>query len=391
MHHGAITIGIDCRLSGPTHAGIGRYIENLLLHLPYDDSQWQWVLFFHNQDQTPQTPSFTQALNQGRVKIVITPIRHYSLAEQIKLPSIFNRYKLDVLHVPHFNVPIGLSPKQKLIITIHDLLWHEQRGSSVTTLSPWVYWLKYLGYRFVSRFAVHRAKHILVPSKTVANVVSDHYPNVASKITVTYEGVSEELKSDKKVSDSPTKNPAKTAKVAPKVHENTLLYVGSLYPHKNVSLVLQALVKLPEFKLEIAGSRSVFRDAIAEQAKKLGVEDQVIFLGFVPDHELVTKYQQSLALVQPSLSEGFGLTGLEAMAVGGAVLASDIAVFREIYQDGAVYFDPHQVDSFVAAVSELAHKRSTLVTSGQKIADNYSWQTMTDQTLTAYRQVVHES
>lgn len=378
MHHGAITIGIDCRLSGPTHAGIGRYIENLLLHLPYDDPQWQWVLFFYDQSQVPQTAAFIEALNQGWIQIVITPIRHYSLAEQLKLPAIFGRHHLDILHVPHFNLPIGLSPKQKVVITIHDLLWHEQRGNSVTTLSPWLYWLKYLGYRLVTRFAVHRAKHILVPSKTVAKTVSTHYPKVASKITVTYEGVSEALNTHKPTQHTESLNQIKT---------NTLLYVGSLYPHKNLSLVLRALVKLPTFKLEIAGSRSVFRDAIAQEAKKLGVEEQVVFLGFVPDHELVTKYQQSLALVQPSLSEGFGLTGLEAMAAGGTVLASDIAVFREIYQDGAIYFDPYQVDSFVAAVAKLAAHRTKLIAKGQHIATQYSWQTMTDQTVSIYKQM----
>lgn len=378
MIDGHYTIGIDCRLSGSTHAGIGRYIENLITRLPLNQPKLRWVLFFYHRSQIPQDTAFKAAIELGSVKVVFAPIKHYSLAEQIKLPTIFGQNQLDLLHVPHFNLPLFLPSSLPIVLTIHDLLWHEYKGTTVTTLSPWKYWLKYIGYRFVTQLAISKAKAILVPSNAVKQTIHHHFPQVSDRVIVTYEGATAETpvsKFDKLV--------------AHKIETKTLLYVGSLYPHKNVIIILKALQKLPDYKLEIAGSRSVFRDAVADQAVELGVTDQVQFLGFVPDDQLSQKYKTCLALVQPSLSEGFGLTGLEAMTAGGAVIASDIPVFKEIYQGGASYFNPHSVDSFIAAVNKVAgDKRYQLIQAGVDIAAQYSWQTMVDQTVQTYLRVL---
>jgi hypothetical protein len=144
-----LTIGIDCRLAGKKHAGIGRYIENLVIRLPKvakeqkDNRQTiKWVYFFYDQSQANEISDQIPESNRSTIKTVIAPIRHYSLAEQVKLPAIFKKENLDILHVPHFNVPILYAGK--LVVTIHDLLWHERKGLHVTTLHPFLYWLTYL-------------------------------------------------------------------------------------------------------------------------------------------------------------------------------------------------------------------------------------------------------
>lgn len=363
-------IGIDCRLSGNTHAGIGRYIENLVLHLPYENENLRWKLYFYDSQQlTPELEHLFEG--NSRVQVSFVPIKHYSLQEQIKLGSIYNQDNLDLLHIPHFNAPITLNKQPKLVITIHDLLWHEQRGLDVTTLPSWKYWAKYLGYKVVTSKAVHRADTILVPSKHVMNTVAHHYPKLQTPVAVTYEGIDERLR---------------TSSEAYKNHSKKLLYVGSLYPHKNLTIVLQALRNLPDFTLEVAGSRSVFMDRLVKEAKKFQVEDQLNLLGYVPDKELGEKYHQAFALLQPSLSEGFGLTGLEAMASGGIVIASDIAVFREIYQSGAAFFDPHDPNSLVKIIQDLAaqKKRTALITQAQLVSQQYSWKEMTSKTVQTY-------
>lgn len=327
-----MTIGIDCRLSGAKHAGIGRYILNLINRIPNIDHENKYILFFQNKEQAKEA----KLNNLDNVQMVITDISHYSLVEQIKLPFIFYRYKLDLLHVPHFNLPILYFGKT--VITIHDLLWHQQRGQSVTTLSSWKYYLKYLGYLFVSSLAIIKAKQIIVPTNTIKNTLISYYHSAKNKVVVTIEGIDPSL-----------------LRTGPKQLDtgNYLLYVGSLYPHKNIDLVLQALTDLPKLKLKIVGSRNIFIDKVKEKVKKLKLTKQVEFLGFVKDSNLRDLYAQSLALVQPSLSEGFGLTGVEAMAVGGLVLASDIPVFREIYSDHAFYFDPKSKKSFIDSLSKL--------------------------------------
>ena len=351
-------IGIDCRLSGITHAGIGRYIENLISRLPKEAPEIEWIFFYRTPDQV------LPGLN---VKWVLAPIKHYSLQEQTQLPSIFNQQKLDLLHVPHFNVPI-MYPK-KLIVTIHDLLWHQQRGAQVTTLKPWQYWGKYVGYKLVASQAVKKATKILVPAQTIKKTLAEYYPNSTDKIMVTHEGVDEKLL---KYKDREIKR-----------KEKSLIYVGSLYPHKNVTLVLKALQELPDWKLTIVGSRNVFQDQTKVMAKKLGVEQQVKFAGYLKDQDLAQEIKAATVLVQPSLSEGFGLTGIEAMALGTPVLASNIPVFKEIYRNAAVYFDPKSTTSFVESLT----KQKPTSKEMEEVVKQYSWDEMTKQTIKAYRSI----
>jgi hypothetical protein len=86
------------------------------------DDQVEWIIFFTDRAQATEVlgPDWATALTQVSVKY--TPIQHYTLEEQLKLPRIFNSSQLDLLHVPHFNVPLAY--QGKLIVTIHDLLWH---------------------------------------------------------------------------------------------------------------------------------------------------------------------------------------------------------------------------------------------------------------------------
>lgn len=358
------TIGIDCRLAGEKHAGIGRYIEELVVRVTKDTSV-NWVLFFFEKNQI-ELPS------HAHIKIVITPIRHYSLAEQLILPFLFWREHLDLLHVPHYNVPI-LYPG-KCLITIHDLLWHTQSNSDATTLSPIMHSLKYQAYMLVTALAVKKAQTIIVPAQAVKKEVLRIFPTLHSnKVVVTYEGANE------KFSVPSSQLSVRQSKI--------LFYTGSLYPHKNVMLIVNALRKLPEYELFISSSRSVFVDSFLKDVSKLSVGSRVHHLGRLTDSELIAWYKKSFALVQPSLSEGFGLTGIEAMAAGLPVLASDLPIFQEIYKDACIPFDPHNFESFVQAVGKLEHSnRDEIIEKGKKVARTYSWNTMAQQTLEIYAQ-----
>ena len=118
-------------------------------------------------------------------------------------------------------------------------------------------------------------------------------------------------------------------------------------------------------------------------------------LGFIPDKELKELYKNSAAFVYPSLYEGFGLPGLEAMAAGTLVLASDISVFKEIYKDKALYFDPHNVNSIKRtmekALNMSSKERQQLISRGQKFVKKYSWRKMAKETLQVYDAAVNET
>jgi glycosyltransferase involved in cell wall biosynthesis len=369
-------IGIDCRLAGSKHAGIGRYTESLLLNLLNKKTKNKWVLFFYSQEQAKDV--LKKNIENKNVEVVITPIKHYSLKEQTKLPKIFQSFNLDLLHVPHFNIPIFYTlwgrGKGKLVVTIHDLLWHEYKGGKATTLTPIKYFLKYFFYKIITRVAVNKAQKILVPAETIKNTVIKFYPKTKDKIVVTKEGGkiwNKEIKTTKRF-------------------KKTLLYVGSLYPHKNIKVVIRALTTLRDYKLLIAGSRNVFRDKVESFVKYKEVSDRVTFLGYVDDKKLAELYTKVTALVQPSFSEGFGLTGVEAMSLGTPILASNIPIFKEIYQDVAFYFSPHSESSFVSKVHELEkinqkeNYRKIQMKKSTNLAKTYDWGKMASQTLKVY-------
>ena len=321
-------IGVDCRLAGSKHAGIGRYTQNLVRRLA-KNKDFEWVFFFYDQKQaTTVLPKV-----DSHIKKVILPIKHYSLKEQLLLPFAFKKEQLDLLHIPHFNIPLFYSGK--IVVTIHDLLWHEQKGSHVTTLPGWKYWLKHWAYMLTVKKAVQKAYTIFVPSQTVAQIIIKYYPTVKNKLIITYEGVADSFLDIKTIN---------------KKIKKQLVYTGSLYPHKNIKIVFKALKKLPQFSLKLVGARNIFQQQTRDLSKKYQVKEQVEFLGKLSDQELIKLYQQSYALIFPSLSEGFGLPGLEAMAIGLPVIASDIPIFREIYQDAATYFDPNSAEELIETV-----------------------------------------
>jgi len=373
-------LGIDCRLAGSEHAGIGRYTENLVretIRINQEKDLFELVLFFRNRNQAKDVlgADIYQKPQKYHLTIELVNIRHYSLKEQLYLPKIYRNAKLDLLHVPHFNIPIFY--KHKLVITIHDLLWHQQKGMQVTTLKPIIYYFKYFAYLWVVKKAIKQAEFILVPAQTIKETVAQHYRQAQSKIVVTPEGIADAYQKNL--------NLFSEKMLAKRRIKKQLVYTGSLYPHKNIILVIKALRKLPKYQLLVVGSRNVFQTQVRKMVACHKVKRQVKFLGYVPDDKLIKLYQESLALVQPSLSEGFGLTGIEAMASGTAVLASDIPIFKEIYQDQAFYFNPQDPDSFLAAVEKLEFsKREEIIKNNLRFAKNYRWQDLADLTCRVY-------
>lgn len=362
-------IGIDARLGGAKHAGIGRYVEELLRGLMTVQSQHTWVVFCESRQQFPWLEEL--AGNSGNsLEIRVTPVRHYTIREQVLMPIAFTAARLDVLHVPHFNVP--LMYRGRLVVTIHDLLWHEVKDHRATTLPPWLHGLKHRAYKVVAEQAVRKAQVVVVPSNEVKRKLLVLSPG--AHVEVVYEGVTP-------VQASSAYRPAS-------LKDPFLLYVGSLYPHKNVETVLRALKLLPTYTLVVCSSRSVFSEKFVNTAKKIGVQERLRMLGYVSDADVAALERRAVALVQPSKSEGFGLTGLEALSNGAPVLASDIPVFREIYGDLALFTDTTSPRAIADAVLQLEREQSRWrkhIEAGKTaLLNKYNWPGMARRTLELY-------
>jgi len=173
------------------------------------------------------------------------------------------------------------------------------------------------------------------------------------------------------------------------VKKSKLIIVPSQY--KNIERLLRAIRKINNVNLVIVCSRGVFTKRLSFLVNKLRLKKRVDFLGFVNDRDLISLYQKAEALVQPSLMEGFGLTGLEAMAAGCSVVSSNASCLPEIYGEAALYFDPLNITD-IAEKLELILKnkklREELAKKGKKQVEKYSWMETARTTVEGYKKIL---
>ncbi len=375
-------IGIDARLYGLEHAGLGRYVMRLVEEVLKLDKKNEYVLFLNSTHAD-------KFKNKKRVKVVTTNIPIYSFAEQAILPFVFSKEKLDLLHVPHFNAPLIYDGK--MILTIHDLIKHDSKGPETTTRHRWFYSIKRLGYLALTNGIASRADHILVPSNFVKEDIVKRLHVPSEKITVTYEAATGSIK-ELALSDT------EKIKTLHKYHlsQPFIVYTGSVYPHKNVDVLVQAIEKHNQNKevdlqLALICSRSVFWERLSKKINDRNLQDKIKLLGFVEDADVSKLYSLALALVHPSKMEGFGLTGLEAMSVGLPVISSNASCLPEVYGDAAMYFNPNDVDDLVSCLETYLKDqelRSSMATRGYLQARKYSWEKMAKETLSVYKQIL---
>lgn len=369
-------IVIDARLYGLENAGLGRYIINLIRELDILDKKNDYALLLRKKYLNNK--NLPKSWNK-----VVFDHRHYSLAEQIKLPKTLSSLQPDLVHFPHFNVP--LMYKRKFVVTIHDILMHKIKGKDATTLPYYKYALKRVGYKTVFKKAAQDSAAILVPSKTAKKDIINFYKIDEDKITVTYEGFDQNIR--------PSSISTKSIKKRLGLGSPYFLYVGNAYPHKNLNRLIEAIVFLNESsninaKLAISTPKNVFSDKLKDTLTHLNAEKYVKLLGFVPDAEIALLHKSSVGFVYPSLLEGFGLQGLEAISNGTLLLASDIPVFKEVYGNNAIYFNPFDFSSIEKAMEYAietdSDKRKTIISDSQNFIKKYSWRTMAKQTLEVY-------
>src|ERR1035437_6996106 len=166
-------IGIDARLWEQT--GVGRYIRNLVVNLQKIDKKNEYVLFVRKED----LESVKKEVKNLKWSIVKANIKWHSIAEQVELPLLLNKQKLDLVHFPYFSVPI--SYRKPYVVTIHDLIINHFSTGEASTLAYPLYVGKRLSYKFIVRQAARRAKRIIVPSSATKEEIIDHLRILAKK------------------------------------------------------------------------------------------------------------------------------------------------------------------------------------------------------------------
>jgi glycosyltransferase involved in cell wall biosynthesis len=256
-------------------------------------------------------------------------------------------------------------------------------------------------YRLPTRYRAHRrwyyrslawlARHadrIIVPSAAVASDVVRHLHYPPERLRVVPEAARSGLQ------------PAPAGEVAELcarmgVERGYLLCVGTAEPGKRAVDAVRALALLRarglRLQLVLAGNEGPLTAALKREAERLGVGDDVHFAGYVPAGELAALYSGALALVFPSLYEGFGLPPLEAMACGTPVIASDAPAMSDVLRGAAVFVpvrEPAAIADQAARLAKDTGWRADCVQRGLAIQRQYSWARVAEETVAVYREVV---
>jgi len=353
-------IVIDGRMLSWT--GIGRYTLALLEGLEAIDQSNQYLVLMRKHDWgrwEPRSDNFT------RIECDIAP---YTLAEQMRLPRIIDRLTPDVVHLVTSNAAARYRGRK--VVTVADLTlldFDTSRGSLGRRLATK---LKRLPFRLIFRRQVTTATHIV----TLTEYVRDQ---LVERFRVDRRNVSHAWLA----ADSDHLTAAEEERVAGLDAPGPfLLYVGNYYPYKNVRLLIEALALVsktwPDAKLVLAGKPDEFKDGLLSMARTLAVSDRVVMPGFVTDGQLKWLYRNASMYVNPSLSEGFGLQGLEAMAHGLPVLSSTASCLPEVYGDAALYFDPHRANDLAKKITDLLEQpglSTDLTARGHERLALFSW------------------
>lgn len=402
-------IGIDFRMGGSINAGIGRYIFELLKaileiensvvilgssgnespgihaavdavsvdHPTGDDKrpQNQYFVFYNIKNVAAEDLAVLK--DYDNVTLVATNIRHYSIAEQIVFPKILNKYNLDLVHFPNFNVPIFY--KRPFVVTIHDVVHHKISGHKKTHI------LHFWAYKKVIEKAAEHARKIITVSEVAKKDIVDYLQVPPEKVEVIYEG-SSLLPQEQSHVD--------------RVRQQFLLgrpyflFVGTLERKKNIVALARAFdLFLEKYKLSMdlvfAGKVDSHYPDIKYQALEIHHKDHLVFTDFVSEHDLACLYQGAHAFVSASLHEGFGLPGVEAMKFGLPLLVSNIEVFNEIYDNAALYFNPEKPEDIAEKMYLIAKDEQFHAQMQEKSwnrGQQFSWQKAAEQTLKVYEE-----
>ena len=368
-------IGIDARMYGPTvgGGGLGRYVEQLVMGLQKYNTEHRFVLFLKKENF--DACRITNPLFEKR----LADIHWYGLKEQYRFPALIEKEQLDLIHYPHWNIP--LLCRTPFVVTIHDvILLEEPKSARITTRSPFHFWIKYVGYKLALARALQKSKNIVAVSHYTKKRLQKFFPALPEKkITVVYEGIT-------------TFANASTESLPTNITDPYLLYIGNAYPHKNLEVLLAAFTLFskdhPDIQLVLAGRDDIFYKRLKDYAEGLSLaKHRIVFIPTPSDALVQTLFKHALLYVFPSRVEGFGLPPLEAMSHGVPVISSHASCLPEILQDAAVYFDPNNIPEIAATLSNIfcdSNAQAFLRQEGFKQVSHYSWDEMAKTLLTLY-------
>lgn len=372
-------IGIDGKVLTPKIGGIGRYAINLLtglLTLSVEEHQdVEFVIF-----TAPQTDR--GLLNRFQVNFCdrLCRVKSTLLRSGLLLPTVMMFEQIDIFHgLDQAGLPFFFK-KAKYVVTLHDVIAY---------VLPKLFPFK-LRLVLKAAFAAipKRVDLVIAPSESAKEDIVRFLGVERERIVVIPDGVENRFQ--------PVGDPVRSAAMRQKygVPHEYILFVGVLEPRKNIPTLLQGFSRLlaekvgQGLKLVIAGGSGWGLTGIGKQVQSLGLQDHVVFPGFIDEEDLPDLYRGAHLFVYPSLYEGFGLPILEAMACGVPVITSNTSSMPEVAGDAALLVDPLNVEALASAMASVLldkELKEALQRKGRARANHFSWETTARKTLESYQ------
>ena len=363
-------IAFDLRRIG--NPGIGRYMKCLAEAITAQAPEHEYLFVL--------PPGGESLVNAPQAEKICPELKYYSVREQIELPRILRRYKVDLLHSPHFLLPLFLPMARSCpaVVTIHDVIYLACPQDLPSRAGR-------LYYRGMMHACSRVATRIITDSEYSKSEIVRHLHTDPAKIDVIYPGVDPGFH---RITD-----PVRLGAVRTKygLDRDFILCVGIYKPRKNHAGLLRAFQRLRQSggnaQLVIAGSMAEGESMLRRLATESGIAKHVVFAGFVNEPDLHALYSAARVCVCPSLYEGFGFTVLEAMACGTPVVCSTATSLPEVAGQGALYADPHNAEEIASQLLRVLSDetlRASLIEGGTQNLQRFNWADTARQTLSVY-------
>ncbi len=371
---------IDATVIPLKKAGVGVYARNLIDSLTRNNDVNEYLILA--QDDDPEL-DFS---DRPHVTTLTVPARMFRrlpfrfLLEQIYLPVLLWKRRVDVLHSLHYALPL-LSFGVRRVVTFHDMTFFNMPEVHERS--------KILYFRSFMRASMRLADTVIFVSQSVLEDCLQRLGPPKGKAVVIPHGKSERFRSIHSAAE------LNLVRHTYGIGGEFVLYLGTIEPRKNLTRLVEAFASIadryPTLQLVLAGNRGWMTDELFRTLDALDLGSRVVLPGFVAEADKLALLSACTLFAYPSLYEGFGLPVLEAMACGAPVITSNLSSLPEVAGDAALLIDPLSTEALACAMDEVlssSERRATMRKDGPVRAMQFTWTRTAALTAQVYASLV---
>ena len=326
-----LKIGFDAKRLFHNHTGLGNYSRTLVRDLQRLYPEHEYHLFTPKVSDHAEVAYF---LDKKKFTIHTYSGKLGWYWRSRGMTKDINAAEIDIYHGLSHEIPLNSSDlSAKTVVTFHDLIYEyfpEQFGL----------WDRYI-YKRKYRYAAQHANRVVAISESTKKDLNDLYQIDASKMSVVYQSC----------------NPAfYNAPKSPSTDEKYLLYVGSLIERKSFMLIVEAMATIPMDKrttVKVVGKGSHYANLVKARISELDLVDQFDFLDHIDNEALLSIYDNAIAMVYPSIYEGFGIPLIESLYRDTPVITTTASSLPEAAGPGAIYIEPNDKANLAKAMMDI--------------------------------------